>query len=146
MRNISPSFKSIVRSNKLRVALLVEATFSSGPINLWSGYGSLTYSGITYAGAGTLLNMSQVTETLSTKANGFRVQLSGINSDILSIALAEPYTGRPFKAKIALIAPDPDQETTFKITVANDGGGNKYYVEDFKQGEIELKYGNKYNF
>ena len=146
MRTTSSAFRAIARSNKIKTAILVEATFSSGAVNLWSGYGSLTYAGVTYTGAGTLLDISSTTETLETRANGFNVQLNGLDASILSIALSEPYSGRPFKAKLAFLAPDPDQETTFAIKVQSTSGGNKYFIEDEQQDTIELKYGNKYIF
>lgn len=146
MRTTSSAFRAIARSNKIKTAVLVEATFSSGSVNLWTGYGNLTYGGITYSGAGNLLDISSVQETLETRANGFSVSLNGLDPSLLAIALAEPYTGRPFNAKLAFFAPDPDQETTFKVRVESTSGGNKYFIEDEQQDTIELKYGNKYIF
>tara|TARA_R100000329_G_scaffold150419_2_gene143300 strand:- start:41 stop:994 length:954 start_codon:yes stop_codon:yes gene_type:complete len=146
MRTTSAAYRAQARSNKVKIAVFIEATFSSGAVNLWSGYGSLTYAGVTYAGAGNLLDISSVTETLETRANGFSCQLNGLDSSLLSIALAEPYTGRPFKAKVGFVAPDPDQETSFKVTVESTSGGNKYFIENGQQADIDVKYGNKYIF
>jgi len=146
MRTTSSAFRAVARSNKIKTAVLVEATFSSGSINLWTGYGNLTYGGITYSGAGSLLDISSVQESLETRANGFSVTLNGLDPSLLAVALAEPYTGRPFKAKLAFITPDLDQETTFKVRVESTSGGNKYFIEDEQQDTIELKYGNKYIF
>jgi hypothetical protein len=146
MRTTSSAFRAVARSNKIKTAILIEATFSSGSVNLWTGYGNLTYEGKTYLGAGNLLDISSVQETLETRANGFSVSLNGLDPSLLAIALAEPYTGRPFNAKLAFFAPDPDQETTFKVRVESTSGGNKYFIEDEQQDTIELKYGNKYIF
>tara|TARA_Y100000114_G_C11746366_1_gene321816 strand:+ start:792 stop:1745 length:954 start_codon:yes stop_codon:yes gene_type:complete len=146
MRTTTAAYRAQARSNKVKIAVFIEADFSSGSVYLWSGYGNLTYSGITYAGAGSLLDIGTVTETLETRANGFTCQLNGLDASLLSIALAEPYTGRPFKAKIGFLAPDPDQETTFKIKVQSTSGGNKYFIEDDQQANIDVKYGNKYIF
>ena len=146
MRDTSAVFRAIARSNKIKVGILVEASFSSGAVNLWNGYGDLSYSGITYAGAGKLLDISAVQESIETRANGFNVTLTGLDSSLLSIALQEPYTGRPFKAKICFLAPDPDQETTLKVKVQSASGSNKYFIEDEQQPRIDVVYGNKYVF
>tara|TARA_R100001460_G_scaffold2629_1_gene8370 strand:- start:5439 stop:6392 length:954 start_codon:yes stop_codon:yes gene_type:complete len=146
MRDTSAVFRAIARSNKIKVGVLIEATFSSGAVNLWNGYGNLTYSGVTYAGAGKLLDISAVQESIETRANGFSATLSGLDSSLLAIALDEAYTGRPFKAKICFLAPDPDQETSINIKVQSTSGGNKYFIEEGQQAQIDLKYGNKYIF
>ena len=146
MRDTSAIFRAIARSTKIKVGVLIEATFSSGAVYLWNGYGNLTYGGVTYAGAGKLLDISSVQESIETRANGFTATLTGLDSSLLSIALSEPYTGRPFKAKICFLAPDPDQETTLKVKVVATSGGNKYVIEEEQQARVDFKKGNKYCF
>tara|TARA_Y100000114_G_scaffold150652_1_gene166395 strand:- start:802 stop:1719 length:918 start_codon:yes stop_codon:yes gene_type:complete len=146
MRDTSAVFRAVARSNKIKVAILIEASFSSGVVNLWNGYGNLSYGGNVYAGAGKLLDISAVQESIETRANGFSITLSGLDSSLLSIALSEPYTGRPFKAKLAFLAPDSDQEITMKVKVVSTSGGNKYFIEEGQQATIDVKYGNKYVF
>jgi hypothetical protein len=57
----------------------VDLDFDSGPLYVWSGYGDLVIGAKTYLGAGTLLNISSVTETTEMDAK---------------VALQEPYQGR----------------------------------------------------
>ena len=144
MRDTSAVFRAVARSTRIKLGVLVEAYFSSGAVYLWNGYGNLSYAGITYAGAGKLVEVSSVQESIETRANGFSVTLTGLDSSLLSIALSEPYTGRPFKAKICFLAPDPDQETTIKVKVVSTSGGNKYFIEEEQQARIDFKKGNKY--
>ena len=146
MRTTSAVFRAIARSSKLKVGVLIEANFSSGAVFLWNGYGDLVYDSSTYTGAGKLLDISAVQESIETRANGFTATLTGLDSSLLSIALSEPYTGRPFKAKVCFLAQDPDQETEIKIKVVSTSGGNKYFIEEEQQARIDVKYGNKYIF
>jgi len=65
-----------------------------GPLYVWSGYGDLTIGSKTYLGAGQLLSVSSVEESTEIEAKGASITMSGIPSDFLSLALAEPYQGR----------------------------------------------------
>ncbi len=94
MRSMTSGFQTLIEANDLRPCVLIKALFTSGTVALWSGYGDITYDGQVYQGAGYLLGISEVRETQTLEANGFTVSLSGIPSDMLSIALSEPYQGR----------------------------------------------------
>ena len=141
-RVTSAAFRAYARADTLRSALLVEATFDSGTINLWTGYGNITSGGATYTGAGTLMNVDQSAESVEMRANGFAVTLTGMNSSILSIALAESYTGRPVKVKTAFMVPEPEVSTNFKVTAL----GGKFYVEGLLIPDLDIYQGNKYIF
>lgn len=72
----------------------VSVDFESGPLYFWTGYGDLIIDGITYLGAGQLVNISSVEETTEIEAKGATVTMTGIPSTFLSLALQEPYQGR----------------------------------------------------
>jgi hypothetical protein len=72
----------------------VDLDFDSGSLYVWSGYGDLVIGAKTYLGAGSLLNISSVTETTEMEAKGATLSMSGIPSSFLSVALQEPYQGR----------------------------------------------------
>ena len=141
-RTTTASFRAYARASTLRSALLVEAAFTSGSINLWPGYGNISVRGPTYTGAGTLRKVDQAAESLEMRANGFAITLSGISSEIISIALSEAYNGRPIRVKTAFMVPEPEVATTFKVTAS----GGKFYIEDLLQPEIQIYAGNKYIF
>lgn len=141
-RDTTASFRAYARSETFKTAFLVEASFDSGAINLWTGYGDLLVDGTTYTGAGNLINIDQSAESLEMRANGFNVQLSGIDSSILSVALQEPYTGRPINVKTAFMCPEPEVTTTFKVTAS----GGAFYVEDLIRPDLDIKAGNTYIF
>lgn len=63
-------------------------------LRLWTGFGTLVYEGNSYFGTGNLLDISAVEETVEMAARGATLTLSGVPSDVLSLALSEQYQGR----------------------------------------------------
>lgn len=82
----------------------VELLFDSpNQLLFWSGYGDLTIDGQTYTGAGDLLKVSDVRESSDIAANGATLSMSGIPSELIALAINEPYQGRICKVKFGLI-------------------------------------------
>lgn len=85
----------------------VELLFDSpNELRFWSGIGDLTIDGDTYTGAGDLLKVSDVRESSDIAANGATLTMSGVPSDLISLAIDEPYQGRIAKIKFGLIDRD----------------------------------------
>lgn len=72
------------------------------PLYFWTGLGELTLGGVTYTGAGNLLNVSTISETGDIRAANATITLSGIPSSMLSLALQTKYHGRLAKIKFGL--------------------------------------------
>lgn len=84
--------------------IAIDLAFDSGAVRLWNGYGDLTINSATYTGAGTLLQISEVEETGEVAAKGITMTLTGIESSIISVALAENYQNRSAKIYIGTLA------------------------------------------
>lgn len=69
----------------------------------WSGIGDLTIGSVTYTGAGELLNVSDIRESGDISAQGATLSLSGIPSNLLTLALDEDYQNRICRIKFGLI-------------------------------------------
>ena len=72
----------------------VQFDFDSAPVRVWTGIGEATIDGNTYTGTGNLLNISTVEETAEIAVRGATLTMTGIPSELLSLALQEPYQGR----------------------------------------------------
>jgi hypothetical protein len=83
-------------------------TVEAGPLYLWTGLGNLTVGGITYIGTGNMLQISEVKETADIAAAGATLTLSGIPTEILALALQEPYQGRLCYIKFGMIGANKD--------------------------------------
>lgn len=63
-------------------------------LRMWTGVGTLVYEGEDWVGTGNLLNIDTVEETSEIAAKGANITLSGVPSEVISLALSEPYQGR----------------------------------------------------
>ena len=73
----------------------VELNFDSEILRLWTGQGILTLPDTTqWIGTGVLLDISAIEETAEMAVRGATLTLSGVPSELLSLALSEPYQGR----------------------------------------------------
>ena len=62
---------------------------------MWTGQGTLTLAdGTTWVGLGQLLSISSIEETSEMSVKGASITLSGIPSNLIALALTEPYQGR----------------------------------------------------
>lgn len=93
-RNLPPFVASALEQDTVRPFFGVEMLFDTSPIRLWTGTGDLDVGGVTFIGTGALLDISSVEETSELAVKGATLTLSGMNSEVVSLALQEPYQGR----------------------------------------------------
>ena len=95
-RSLDPTTLENINKDVVRPFNAVELKFDGdNVIRLWTGVGTLTLDdGTNWIGAGTLLSISDVEETAEIAVKGATVSLSGIPSEVISLALSEPYQGR----------------------------------------------------
>ncbi len=74
----------------------VELMFDGDEVlRMWTGQGTLVLNdGTQWIGAGNLLDVSSIEETAEMSVKGATLTLSGVPSEVLSLALREPYQGR----------------------------------------------------
>lgn len=72
----------------------VKAEFDTDDILVWTGNDDLVINSETYSGAGSLLSISNVEDTLDLKPTGISIALSGMDADVLNMALTENYQNR----------------------------------------------------
>jgi hypothetical protein len=93
-RDIATIIANALDDAVLEPFFAIDLEFDSGTLRLWTGYGDRTLRGETYLGPGTLLQISNIEETAEIAASGASLTLSGIPSELLSLALSEPYQQR----------------------------------------------------
>lgn len=135
-REITDDVAAQFAAKSLIPVLIGAAEFDSGTVRMWSGIGDLVWGGDTYLGAGTLLEIGEISETRGVEARGTSVTLSGIPSAMLSIALAEDYQDRPLKLWIGVLY--PDKGTTLSDDSGSglsDDGGDEIAEDSSFRGE-----------
>lgn len=83
-------------------AILFEGEFDTDTLRVWSGIGDLSWNGYTWTGVGYLGGISDIEETDEIKAAGVTVTLSGVPSELLSLALANLRQNKPGRLYLAL--------------------------------------------
>ena len=93
-RDIPTGFSEAVEASTVNVFFAIELFFDTSTLRFWSGLGEAELNGNTYVGSGSLIQISSVDESLDVSAKGATLTLSGLPSDLLALAIAEPYQGR----------------------------------------------------
>ena len=62
MRTLSDQMKEIAQSKVLRPIILIDLMFTSGPLYIWNGNGTLVHSSTDYVGVGDLISIGAISE------------------------------------------------------------------------------------
>jgi len=95
-RDLDPSTIKAISQEVVRPFFAVELKFDGDEtLRMWTGQGTLVLDdGTQWIGAGNLLDISSIEETAEMAVKGATITLSGVPSEVLSLALSEPYQGR----------------------------------------------------
>ena len=95
-RDLSQATIDNINKDVVNPFFAVELKFDGDNVlRMWTGVGTLVLpDGTQWFGTGNLLGVSAVEETAEMAVKGATLTLSGIPSEVLSLALSEPYQGR----------------------------------------------------
>lgn len=94
MRPFTPDMLTAIAAPTTRPVVFYAGEFTTGILRLWSGLGTVTSSGDTYTGNGTLLGVGVTSETQELQAAGMTVKLSGVGIEAADRALQEVQHGK----------------------------------------------------
>jgi hypothetical protein len=102
-RDLATAIANALDDDEINVFWACDLLFDSpNELYFWNGLGELSLDGNTYTGAGTLLQLSEVRESSDIAAYGATLTLSGIPSNLVSLALSEPYQARKVAVKFGV--------------------------------------------
>lgn len=139
-RDITTVVENALDDEVIEPFFAIELLFDSAPIRLWTGLGEATIDGNSWIGTGTLLDLSSIEETTEIAVRGATVTLSGMNSEVISLALQSPYQGRVCNIYFGVV----DGNTYSNLTQIFSGYMDEMNIsEGPESGTIELKVENK---
>jgi hypothetical protein len=94
-RDIDAALKAASKQDKIQPVILVKLKYDSADVNVWSGFGTLSFGGEDYLGVGDFGSVSPVQEDSELATSSIQLTLSGINPALLSVQLNEHYQGNP---------------------------------------------------
>ena len=114
-----------------------ELRFDDNIIRMWTGQGTLVLEdGTEWIGLGQLLSISSIEETSEMAVKGATITLSGIPSELLSLALSTPYQGRIAKIYFGTFLRDSLLQETGNYILLE--GGGRINLESMSKGFNEL--------
>jgi len=93
-RTIPSALLTALGNSEVELFYAVDLDFDSGNMRIWTGFGSKTINSQTYTGTGNLLTIDGLEEAADLSARGTTISLNGLDSTIVTRALAENYQGR----------------------------------------------------
>lgn len=96
-----------ITDSEIQPFYAVELLFDSGAVRLWTGYDNKTIGGDTYLGTGDLLSIPNVEEVADMSAKSAEITLSGVATELVSLALQEPYQGRNARILFGVLGQTP---------------------------------------
>ena len=110
-REISADIQTALDDDVIYPFFAVELKFDGDQVlRLWTGQGTLVYNGSEWFGAGQLLNIDTIEETTEIAAKGATITLSGVPTEVLALALTEPYQGRAATVYFGMLNKTPLQD------------------------------------
>jgi hypothetical protein len=108
-------------------------------LRLWTGVGTLVFQDVSWYGTGSLLQIDTIEETSEIAAKGATVTLSGVPSEVLSLALSEPYQGRQAKIYFGTFTQGSllQEDVIISAYILLQGGG-KISLEDRRTELTEI--------
>ena len=97
---IDSAITEILESDHQQMFIAVELKFDTEILRLWSGAENTTIGGNTYIGAGTLLTIGAIEDTLELKTASVQLSLAGMDSTVITRALEEEYQNRVVKIQL----------------------------------------------
>jgi hypothetical protein len=121
-RDISGAIQNNLEDGVVYPFFALELQFDSGPLRLWTGVGTLVFEGVSYTGTGNLLDVSSIEETTEIAVRGATITLSGMPSEVISLALQSPYQGRVCKIYFGMFSRGYLQKEDGGYILLEDGG------------------------
>lgn len=122
-RSIPTGLLTALTQTAIQPYYAVEMLFDTAPLRFWSGLGERTIEGNTYIGAGSLMRISELEEIGDLSAKSATVSFSGIPTELVSLALVEPYQRRVCRVLLG-------ETSTSAATEMFSGKMNTMTIED----------------
>ena len=136
-RDLSVNTIENISENVVYPFFATELRFDGNIVRMWTGQGTLVLSdGTEWVGLGQLLNISSIEETSEMSVKGASISLSGIPSELLSLALSEPYQGRIAKIYFGTFQQGSILQETSDYILLQDG--SRINLESMSTGFNEL--------
>ena len=136
-RDLSSAVLDALDNDVVYPFFAVELLFDGDEVlRMWTGFGTLVYDSVSWYGAGNLLGVSNVEETSEIAAKGATLTLTAVPSEIISLALTQPYQGRVCNIYFGMFSRGSLQQESGSYILFEDG--SKIMLELRETGFTEI--------
>jgi len=108
LQSLNDAVIAQVAGAQIRPVFLLDADFDGVHERLCTINNDITIGSTTWYGAGNILSVSPIDEPYELKSSGVNITISGLDSDILAIALGTNYQNRNLEIRMGFMeVPDP---------------------------------------
>lgn len=100
-RTLTTQVDTALKQPNVPMLMLIEMDFASGIVRFCNASYNFVYSGNTYLGAGRAASVKNIEEGADQRMYGIELSLSGVDTALVAIALAESYQQRPITCRFA---------------------------------------------
>ena len=93
-RDLTTALETALSADVIEPFFAVDLNFDVSPLYVWSGQGDIVIDGKTYVGSEEMLQVDTIEEAADASARGAVLTLTGVPSEVISIALNTEYQGR----------------------------------------------------
>lgn len=93
-RDLTTALETALSADVIQPFFAVDLNFDVSPLYVWSGQGDIVIDSKTYIGSEELLKVESIEEAGDASARGAVLTLTGVPSEVISIALNTEYQGR----------------------------------------------------
>lgn len=119
-------------------------------LRFWTGYYDydLTLGGPNFIGSGEILGVDLVNEVADMSAQSATLSLNGVDSELVSIALAEPYQGRLAKVFFGIVGQTPIEIFTgfMDVMTIQDSSGSSVISLTVESRLVELERSRQFRY
>lgn len=102
-RDLGAIVEADLTADHIKPFFALDLHFDLGSLYFWTGLGPITLNSNDYVGTGNFMTITEVEETMETAVRGLGVGLTGLPPEVISLALSEPFQGRPAHLHFGLI-------------------------------------------
>ena len=135
-RTLTTTVDTALQAQHVPMLILIVLDFASGIVRLCNANYNFVYGGFTYLGAGRVASVKSIQEGVQQQMYGIEMSITGCDSALVSIALAEPYQGRACTVSFAPL--DSNYQILSNPPIVFKGRMDKMNVELGETGTITL--------
>ncbi len=109
-RDLTAGVLAELTAPDVRIAFFVEIEYDSGGspafLRLWTGFNEIVWDSKTWTGAGDILRLNPLDETIDVRAVRYQIILSGVKSSLIAIALSGRRQNRPVRVYLGFFETD----------------------------------------